>query len=517
MMKALILFGMLGACTQSGNQYLDDDLWDSDIVPASDGIYVSLPHAESLVRVKDDASWGEVDLDGANPNRIIPSPDGSSILVFADWEECSDDDAELVYKSDCPEALVKHSELAIIEDGVRTQVLSIPSHLNTVEFSSDGSIAVAYLDYSMGGEISVDGVADLGEVAFIRLADGVKSSVSVGFSPSRVLFGPNNTAVVMSRSQVVAVDLSTFEKVLEAPLSLDADQQIDPSGAELAYDAESGNTTLLLTVNDSTDLYMLDLANEFWNIGDLGAVPSAIGVDNSSSKSVFVFGSSSKAVILDHGSLSTLNSSSLDTISLEEPSNSTLLGEGFALLYHSSNDYVHDVYRLDLNTQELTEYVVANPLSSLSLTPSGAHAVGIMRPEYAYSSGVDAYQDSRWGIAILDTTTNDAVSLVAESQPIALQMIENDSGSFALILMEGLDYLLQVDLNAPSSSNKVELPAAPLDLDTMPDGRFVISHDVDTGMISFLEPATLELNTIDGFALEGILRDPILSRRTEEE
>ena len=89
----------------------------------------------------------------------------------------------------------------------------------------------------------------------------------------------------MSRSQVVAVDLSTFEKVLEAPLSLDADQQIDPSGAELAYDSESGHTTLLLTVSGSSDLYMLDLENEFWNIGDLGAIPSSIGVDNSSSKS----------------------------------------------------------------------------------------------------------------------------------------------------------------------------------------------------------------------------------------
>ena len=51
----------------------------------------------------------------------------------------------------------------------------------------------------------------------------------------------------------------------------------------------------------------------------------------------------------------------------------------------------------------------------------------------------------------------------------------------------------------------------------MPDGRFVISHDFDMGMISFLDPATLELSTIDGFALESILAEPTLSRRTEEE
>ena len=44
----------------------------------------------------------------------------------------------------------------------------------------------------------------------------------------------------MSRSQVVAVDLETFEKALETPLTLDADQAINPSGAELAFDADSG-------------------------------------------------------------------------------------------------------------------------------------------------------------------------------------------------------------------------------------------------------------------------------------
>ena len=54
-------------------------------------------------------------------------------------------------------------------------------------------------------------------------------------------------------------------------------------------------------------------------------------------------------------------------------------------------------------------------------------------------------------------------------------------------------------------------------LDTMPDGRFVISHDLDMGMVSFLDPLSLELKTVDGFALEGILEEATLSRRNEEE
>lgn len=508
---------LLAACTQQGSLYLDKELWDVDMVPAVDGVYISLPASEELIRLQDDSTWTEVDLQGAVASHMVPSPDGSSVLVFADWKECPDDDTDIIYEEDCPDTLVRHRELAVVKDGQRSQVIDIPSHLNTIEFSNDGSIAVAYLDYSAGGNIEIDGVADLGEVAFIRLADGVKSSVSVGFSPSRVLFGTNNQAVVMSRSQVVAVDLNTFEKILEAPLTLDADQQIDPSGAELAYDADSGASTLLLTVQGSSDLYMLDLQNEFWNIGDLGSVPSAIGVDNNISRSVFVFAASSKAVILDHGSLSALNSSSLETINLEEPSNKTLLGDGFALLYHDSNDNVHDVYRLDLESSELTEYVVANPISSLQLTPSSLYGVGIMSPENDYSSGMDGYQDSHWGIAILNTSNSDSVSLVAEAQPIALEIIENETGAFALILMEGLEYLLQVDLASPSNATKIELPSAPLALDVMPDGRFVIAHDMGMGMVSFLNPSDLSLTTVQGFAPFGLFEKTKLTRRTEGE
>ena len=74
----------------------------------------------------------------------------------------------------------------------------------------------------------------------------------------------------MSRSQVVAVDLNTFEKFLEAPLSLDADQQVDPSGPSLPMMQRVERPHCLLTVSGSSDLYMLDLENEIlehWRFG----------------------------------------------------------------------------------------------------------------------------------------------------------------------------------------------------------------------------------------------------------
>ena len=97
---SIALFLGFGACTQTTSLYSDFDLWNSDVVTANDGIYVMMPYAQSLLRIQDDGSWSEVDLQGATPSTMIASPDGNSVLVFADWKECPDEDPEIIYQSE---------------------------------------------------------------------------------------------------------------------------------------------------------------------------------------------------------------------------------------------------------------------------------------------------------------------------------------------------------------------------------------------------------------------------------
>ncbi len=507
-----LTFGM--ACDVNRYDDRSGDFWDVNVASANDGIYINLPYAGELIRVTS-SGITIVDLDGATPSRLVESPDGSRILAFATWQECKNDSDEIIFPEDCDE-LVDNAVLSIISDAEVTSEVDIPSHLNTVSFSNDGNIAVAYLDYD-AGEIQVEGFADLGEVAFIPLDGGDKGSTSVGFSPKQVLFSADNQAVVMSRSQVVAVDLDTFEKTLEAPLTLDADQAIDPQEAELAYDPQTGVTNLLLTVQGSSDIYMLNLESKYWNIGDLGAIPSDIGVDEVTAQSVFVFSGTSKAVILDHSQLATLNSSSLEDVDLEEPSNKALMGGGFALLYNDVSGAVHDVYKLDLDTKELTEFVVSNPVSELQVTESGNFAVATVRPENNAGSGVDYYTDSRWGLSILDLIEGDSVSLVAESQPIGLALVEDEVASYALALLSGSDTLLQVNLARPNSPVEVDLPAPPVSIAAMPDGNFVITHNQSLGMVSILNPSTLELETMSNFAITNLFEQKELPRTEDAE
>ncbi|MDG1481131.1 MAG: hypothetical protein P8R54_16185 [Myxococcota bacterium] len=518
MSKSIALIPLLlTGCYGSGNHYIEDSLWNTQTASTAASTYVELPHAGQLIQINeapDGGTWSVVDLDGAEPTAMTVAPDGSQVLVFARWPECKDTDEEILNVIDCSgEDLAWNTELAVVEDGKRTSVSEIAPHMNTVAFSGDGTVAVAYLDYTAGADIEIDGLADLGEVRFINLLDGSVGSASVGFSPSKVLFSADGTsAVVMSRSKVVKVDLNTFEKVLEAPLTLDADAQVDPSGAELTPDG----STLLITVEGSSDLYMLDLDTVYWNIGALGAVPSTLSVDSVTDTSVFVFANQTEVNVLDNSRLDIFSQESIDSIALEEPANSIEMADGMALLYNTSGTDYHDVYRLDLSNSDLIEYVVSNPVSSMRMLDSGRLAVAILRPESSASNDLDGYQDARWGLAVIDMASDEAISLVTESEPVGLELVEDDGSAYALVLLSGLDYLLHVDLSSPGEAEQIDLPAPPLSIEALPDGRFLIAHDAPLGLITYLDPTDLSQTSVSGFATAGVFSDDVLPRTGEE-
>ena len=517
MYKQTAMLSLLLAGCGGGSLYVEGGLWNTDTVSTADATYVELPHSGELIRINetpDGGTWSVVDLDGAEPTSMTAAPNESQVLVFARWPECKDSDEDTITVSDCDDELVWHTELAVVEDGVRTSVNEIASHMNTVSFSQDGTVAVAYLDYASGADIAIDGLADLGEVRFINLVDGSVGSASVGFSPNKVLFSEDgSSAVVMSRSKVVKVDLNTFEKVLEAPLTLDADAQVDPSGAELTPDG----STLLITVEGSSDLYMLDLETVYWNIGSLGSVPSTLSVDSVTDTSVFVFSGRSEVNVLDNTRLDAFSQDSIESIALEEPANEILMAAGMALLYNTSGSDYHDVYRLDLSTSDLIEYVVSNPVNEMRLTASGSLAVGILRPESSFSTDLDGYQDARWGLAVIDMSSDEAISLVTESQPVGLELVESaDGAAHALVLLDGLEYLLHVDLSDPGNAVQVDLLAPPISIDALPDGRFLIAHDAALGLITYLDPTDLSQNSVSGFATAGLLVEDDLPRTGEE-
>jgi hypothetical protein len=502
-----------------GWSWLDQPLWSDDVVAAADGLYLRLPHAGQLMRIQETGDTTVIDLAGAEPTSMALGPDGETIVLFQELTTCETDEPRVDEMSECPgEDVVVEHQLSLVRDGalVGGDALSVPGHYNRLAFSpwsidsGTDPVAVAYLDYE-GGGIDVDGVLNLTEVLFVNLRSGETARVSVGFSANNVLFTADGTkAAVLSRSKVVVVDLTspTYEVLVTYHLTLDADQEVDPLGAAITPD----DRYLLMSVQGSGDLYAMDLDNESINIIDLDAPPSAMAVDSYADRTALVFGNQAQVDILEHDYFD------VASVELDEPCNAIAeTDEGYAVLYNSSAS-THDVYLLELETGDLVEYRVANPVLSLQLTEDHSYAVALLRQEWDSSStGIDAYYDEHWGLSIMDLSDDDNVDLVLESQPVGMAFAQSEAGEpYALLLLEGIDSLVQVDLWSAAVS-EIELPAPPTGIGALPSGQFYITHQSALGLISFLTPGATELDkVVGGFAGEGLFEDDSIEPTTDE-
>ncbi len=507
----------LAACDPFGN--LPDDgwywmagpLWDAEgAVAAEDGVYISLPAAGELVRVSAGGATSAVDLTGASPVRLQQMPDGTGVVVFDRWPVCADPDPKVDTVDECRDEDLSYSyELSLVQGGAVSFADQVPSHLNKLSFSPDGTVAVAYLDYASAGDIPLDGVVDLTQVAFIDLT-GVNpaTSVSVGFNADNVLFSRDGSrAVVLSNSQVSVIDLDSFEVTVTYPLTLDPDQSVDPSGAAITPDGRYA----LITVAGSADLYKLDLDIESIDILSLDAPPSTLSINDDADRSVIVYGSTAQADVLEHSYFE------WDSVPLDEPCTDALQGDGFAVLYNDVSS-THDVYKLPYDTLEPVEFVMGNPVDAMQLTDSQRYAVATLRPESGGngSGSLEDYQDEHWGLAVIDLLDDSDVSLVLETEPVGLALVESDAGAYALVLLQGRDEVLQLDLSQPSVPTALPLEAPPMSIGAMPDGSFFITHDSALGLISFLDPATGAITTAAGFGATDLQADATLPRRDQE-
>jgi hypothetical protein len=110
--------------------------------------------------------------------------------------------------------------------------------------------------------------------------------------------------------------------------------------------------------------------------------------------------------------------------------------------------------------------------------------------------------------------SDDIVNLVVEAEPVGMALVERDGKAYALVLLDGVETLLMIDLAAPSAAQQVALDAAPLGIGEMPDGSFYITHDSPLGLVTFLDPTDpSSLEVASGFATLGLFDEYELSEQ----
>jgi hypothetical protein len=272
----------------------------------------------------------------------------------------------------------------------------------------------------------------------------------------------------------------------------------------------------LVAIQGSSDLYELDLEKHSIDLEELDDAPVTManavlpGIDDGDDAQVTLIAYTGipRVDVLDQEALELR-----EPFELEEPVSDILITPSSALLYNARADNVKDVYHVDLATYEISEFRVANPLNELQLAPGLEYAVGTLRPENSNGNDLDAYQDNRWGLAVLDLVDGSETSLILESEPIGLALVERDAIPYALVLMDGIEHVLQVNLNEPTFFSEVELAAPPIGIGQLESGQFYITHDAALGLVSFLDPASGKLTTASGFATPGLLHKSVLLDR----
>lgn len=511
----------LGACTwnlpSGGYNSWDAPLWDADIVSAADGVYVTLPASEQLVRVLPDGTWSAVDMNGAGPDQVTLAPDQETLLVATSWTTCRDDDPDIVYVEDCrSEDRDTAYELDVVRDGaVAFATDEVPPQYNAWAFSSDGTLAVAYLDFSADEEIDVSGVLNLTEAVFLNLDSEEVHRVPVNFAPENVLFSNDgSTALVMSRSKVAVVALTgddAWSVTVTFPLSLDVDQEVDPGSAVLVSDDADETDYALVTVTGRSELYVLDLTDESIDIVELDGVPADLFVDEVTNHTLISYGARPAVDVLDHELFE------LESYDLDEACNRMDGRDGRVVLYNEDGRNLHDVYVFDTTARTLLEMRAENPILDMHLTDDGLWGVATMQPESGGGQDASGFYDQYYGIGVFDLAEDgaDPVALVLEGQPLGLELTVDDGQDYALALIEGVDGLQKIALQG-AQATEILLEEPPLGIDAMPDGSFVVTHDNPLGLLTFVDASTGALQTAANFAVDGLLDRPVLPRRGEE-
>lgn len=514
------ILGLIAACEpwnlpDESYAYVDEPLWDTEIVSAADGVYVRLPAAGDLIRVSPDGTVKSVDLRGASPDRMVLAPDDETLLTFVSWPVCQDDDADIVYVDECnDDDLTTDSELALIRDGAVVHAVEVPSQFNAFAFNDAGSLAVAYLDLSDGAEIEVDGVLNLTEAVFVDISTGERHAVPVGFAPENVLFSADGAnALVLSRSKVAVVALTGEEawtRTVIFPLTLDVDQEVDPDNAVLISDDDGDTDYALVSVEGQSELYVLDLTNESIDVVELDGVPADLRVDPATNHTLVVYSSRAALDVLEHEYFE------VETFTLDEPATRIAGTDGRVVLYNDGGRY-HDVYTFDTVAETLEEERAENPIIEMRLTDDAAWGVATMYTEGSGGNDVSGLYDEHYGLGVFDLGADprDPVALLLQNEPAGFALTEADGNPYALVLMYDLDGLQKVDVTAGSAS-EIRLEDPPVGIDATPNGLFVVTHDSPLGLLTFVDAATEDQTPVAGFAATGLLERKVLPRRTVE-
>lgn len=480
----------------------------SSMATLKDAIYLTSPSAGAILRLVPGPQGDQAytDLEGTQVDTIFvgpgigpvtPTADGRYLLLLnhdrqQDYLAILDPDAPCT--GDYP---VDASCIATLE--------AKPLH-DRLELSPDGRFAISYISEQSASE-SEEAIINLNEVGIYDLEQMTVTFVPLGYNPKAFAFtqDPDQTprAVVLTASQVTAVNLETPTEWVTRALTLSTDTEVSPSNVILTGD----DRYALVTIKGSADLFTFDLSEESLPINILSLSGDALEMARSADgeQTLVLTNNGDYLNIIHHQDFS------VDVLSLEDRMRNILVPDGadYAVLYNN-NESSDFLYVVDPADGRLQGYLLDNPYREVQASPGGDALAIFYVPRYSGDSGLDG----SYAVALLNLAEGNRQPnpIMVSSYPLNSTFARGSSPEAAQSLFVSLNagdggIVGRFNLSTFDTTS-VDTPPGPETLAILPsDNRVVVLHSAATGLISiFPEDAPEKIQLISGFMAQDMFR-----------
>jgi hypothetical protein len=456
-------------------------------------LYMLAPTAQSVISIDPQTREFEAIPVGRDPT-VLARPKGGDVLYTLDR---------------------KDNALSQISAGGSVSSVDLGAPFTTLDWSPDGTRAIAWFHPDEADDLVVDGSLNLNAYAAIEIGED-EVSVSFGsltFEPHAVIFSADSTKVLIATTARLHIVDLLADPISELAVPFTADDSIHRPPAIVAPGPFGEQA--LVTVSGIPDLFVLGLDPVM--IENVAPLPRP-------AMSVVWSADGTRAIIADGTSQVTfldLQTNAVEALHLDHSVNriqmSRLPQNSFALLYDDRgwNTYITRV-ELDSSAtapDDPETYLLEDGIGRVELSPSEEAAV-IFHSTNGFSSSVQADTLSLFHFAErapsrirLDAAAWDMIFLgsgvIPGSDDEHVIVVLKDS---ARLVRYNLRTYAQVVLETyplPHAIGRIPAPAGGSEL------LFVV-HDQDAGLVSFLSPDANSVPSggfpaIAGMGLTGLL------------
>lgn len=470
----------------------DDDVFTVAPASAAEVVYVANPENDNVVRI--DTVTREIDVIGVGrkPLDLRVSPAGDRVVTFNSLSH----DVSIIDASTL--------------DETRLDVRPVTNQMISSPLTTHG-VCIWTAARDATGE--VDGAQNPGEVSIVDFVNETVVSSVMGFKPRGVGFTADDTrAFVLSDGLLASIDLTDPAKP-KTLIPLAADPTTAPAAKEIAI-APDGTSALVLSEAAGSALTLVDLATSALTtltVGSAGTI--ATDLDLSADGRFYLVASagivSSTVDVLDRD-----NAFAKTTVVIPGAAGSIEPSpDSEEIWVFSKNALDERIWRVDLAADAagpnpvVTEYALVKPVRAVFVAPNAAGAVILHRfndVEDGVPSGENDYADAHV-MSVLDPDAGGGVALLSS---VALddapdQVAVTSDGAWAFAQLPNTNVALVASLTT-LLVDPLPVGSKPLFVGAVQAGHtgYVLQKH-PLGRISFIEPATLDIDTVTGFEINA--------------